>query len=253
MAIDTTATSGGGIYVATGNAGFKPNERMYSEYVVNLSPNLTKVISYASPVLPTGDYDYGSNPVVFKPTGCSTKMLAVKNKSGLLVIESIANTGALSVTQTIQVSNTVNMIGNAAWDSTDQLLLVTTPAAGPAPFNNPGLYAFSPQSGCTQFNLAWSTQANIHGTVFPLGQLSSPTVANGVVYFSGSGTLPLLLAVAANNGPGYAAGQVLWQSPTSTGCLGAAPQTAPVVANGWVYQSCIGNNATVRAFSIGGN
>jgi hypothetical protein len=246
VAVDPAATVGG-VYVATGNS--PTGTPLYTNQVVNLSPDLTKIVSYASPPIPVGDYDYGSNPVVFQPTGCPTKLLAVKNKIGLLVIESIGSDGTLSVVQSTQVATTVSMEGSVAWDPADQLLLVTSLADGPAPYVH-GLFAMRPAPDCQSFSLAWQTVNDIHGNPIPAGAISSPSVANGVAYFVVAAPAPQLVAVATAGGQGAAAGQVLWQSGTSSQCGSFSGLSAPSVTDGAVYMSCTGTGATVRAFSL---
>jgi hypothetical protein len=248
VSVDPTAKVGG-VYVATGNAKTLPNERHYAEQVLNLSTDLFSIVSFAAPALPAGDFDYGSTPVVFKPAGCATKLLAVMNKSGLVVTESIAANGTLHVVQSLRVANTAAMVGNAAWDAADQLLFLATPADGPGQFKH-GLVALKPLLECSGFAFAWGVSANAQGTPFHLGPISSPTIANGLVYFADAAPNAQVFAVATHDSRAASAGQILWQSTANPKCHSLHPLSAPAVVNGRVFVACKGETASIQAFAL---
>jgi hypothetical protein len=233
VAVDPTARAGG-VYAGTGNhKGIGgPTHETYAERIVNLNPDLS-TISIAGPTIRPGDFDYGSTPVVFQPTGCKTKLLAVLNKTGLLVLASIGSDGTLTVLESLQIS--VGGHGNAAWDPVDQVLLLSISQNGVPPYAH-GLNALRIASGCgpAPLRLAWQTTRLKDGTPFT-GKLFSPTAANGLAWFGGGASNQRLIAVATTNGPDYSAGQILWQSRA----LKCSPMVAPpTVVNGHVYATC---------------
>ncbi len=249
VSIDPTAASGG-VYLATGNARSGPAQQGYAENIVDLSPDLTQVAGAATPALPPGDHDYGATPAVFQPAGCPTKLLAAANKSGLLVLESVAADGSLAVAQSLPMTGAGgSFAGTAAWDAADQLLLVTTSVNGPAPYQR-GLSAFRVAAGCAPpaLVLAWQTTTDQTGGKLGADKapVSSPVVANGLAWFAVGGAPARLFAVATS---GSSAGKIVWQS----GDLGCAVMMTPTVVNGRVFVSLGGGNAPgVVAFALPG-
>ena len=254
VSIDPSATVGG-VYVATGNSKGGGGQAAFAETIVNLNPDLAQV-SAASPVfdrrLNGGDNDYGSTPVVFQPTGCATKLLVAENKSGRLVIDSVAANGALAVMQNLSVTSAVDGLfhGTAAWDAADQLVLVTLPLVGPSPFLA-GLAAFKVNPTCGQplLSLAWQTSTLQDGSplVPPSNPITSPIVANGLVYFGSGATAAKYYAVAARAGVGYAAGQIIW---SSVGVVGCTANVTPTIVNGLLFALCNGPASKVLAFRL---
>jgi hypothetical protein len=256
VSVDPTANAGG-VYVATGNAKAVPQQQGDAEKILDLGKAVSSVAGVAGPKIPGGDNDYGSTPVVFQPEGCSTKLLAAVNKTGLLVLEAIGADGKLTVRQSLKIAlATTSFIGMVAWDPVDQLLLLTTPTDGPAPYVH-GLNALriDPSCGDAPLSLVWQTTKYRFGDKLPVGNMSSPTVANGLAWFGvgipGAATPPRLLAVATANGPSYTAGQVMWQS----GPLACFPKTggAPTVVNGQVFITCYGPSTRLYAFALPGS
>jgi hypothetical protein len=245
VAIDTAAHDGG-VYLATGNAEAANPQTPYAETVVHLSMDLSRLISAASPTIPPGDNDFGSAPQLFQPTGCAEKLLAVPNKIGLLVVESVGHGGALHLLQSLHMASTTDKFDGAiAWDPADQLLLVTTPEDGQKPYVH-GLSAMRVNAKCTGISLAWHVSPSISPDA-KTNPFSPATVANGVVYFGVEGpNEDQLFAVAASKGSGVASGQVLWQSPALAGGM-IAP---PTVVNGRVFVVAAGQ---MTAFAMPGN
>jgi hypothetical protein len=258
VAIDDTAKAGG-VYVATGNAKSGNGQVPYAENIVNLSPALTQV-SAATPAFGLSpnryDNDYGSTPVLFHPSACASKvkMLVALNKTGQLVVDAVSGEGALSVLQDLQVSSGDGGFfhGTAAWDPADQLILVSSQQAGPAPFGA-GLLAFAAGSDCRQpLSLAWQTTTLANGgPLVPAGSaISSPTVANGVAYFAVGGTTSNVFAVAAASSGAVTAGQILWQSGTIAACTAGLSLT---VIDASVIFGCQGIAGSVNAFRLPAN
>ena len=258
VAVDPGAAVGG-IYAASGNARTGAGQqRPYAEYILNLSPDLSTLAGAAAPTLPAGDNDFGSTPVVFQLAGCSGKLLAAVNKTGLLVVETIGADGTLAVTQSLQIMTmtaAAELVGNVAWDAADQLLFVTAKGDGPAPFSH-GLSAFSVASGCAPapLTLAWQTTTGSSGVVLTANNtaLVSPTVANGLVWYGSGNPKPSLVAVAvaAAASGSISAGQVAWQ----TALPGCAPTAPPTVVNGRVFVACVGaSKSFVLAYALPGS
>jgi hypothetical protein len=245
VSIDTSARIGG-VYVATGNAIEQDGQSAYAENISNLSRDLRKVFGAASPLIPFGDNDYGSTPAVFQPTGCANKLVAAPNKIGLLTVDGVGVGGALTVWQSLQMaSNTSGFRGSVAWDVADQLLLVTTPTDGPAPYLQ-GLSALQANTGCTSLSLAWqvSPAAIITSGSDPFTPV---TTANGVAYMGVQGlSANQILAIATTAGAGVAPGQVLWTSPG----IGGVIIPPPVVVNGRMFAVSL---TKVTAFGLPGS
>lgn len=254
VSIDDTATTGG-VYVATGNSKTGNGQVPYAEDIVNLTPALSQV-SAASPSFGKSpnnyDNDYGSTPVVFRTKACkSTKFLVALNKTGQLVVDGVNAAGTLSVLQDLQVSSGDNgyFRGTAAWDPVDQLILVSSQEAGPAPFGA-GLLAFAAGTDCAQpLSLAWQTTTFPNGSpLVPTGSaISPPTVANGLAYIAVGGSVSNVFAVATASSGAVTAGQILWQSSTIARCSAGVSLT---VVDASVFFGCEGIGSTVNAFRL---
>ena len=255
VAVDTQ--SSGGIYVATGNvAGNPPQQQVYAENVIHLKRNLTTILGAATPTFPpTGDDDYGSTPLVFTPAGCSTKLAVTKSKTGLLVVDAVASDGSMTVAQTLQVSTTGGneFKGTSAFDPVDQLVLVTLDAAGSAAYQ-PGLAAFQVTSSCAApwLSLAWQTSQTASGKpIMPDGgHISSPTVANGLVFFGAetpAGGDSIVYAVLARPDGAKPAGTIAWASGVVPGTFDSA---LPTVVNGKLFFSTASKAPTIYGFGL---
>ena len=253
VAVDPAAAAGG-IYVATGNVRTgAPGQTPYAEYLVDLSPDLSQTLGYASPVIPNGDNDYGSTPVVFQPTACGTKLVAALNKTGLLVVASIQPDGSLSLMQSLPIMLPANgeLAGNVAWDARAQQVLVTAQGDGPAPFVR-GLTAFAIDPACSKpLTFSWqTTQTPAGGALVPAGaRISAPTIASGMAFFEVALMTSTVYAVATETTSHGTRGQVLWQSAPMN-CLASWP---PAVVNGRVFAECAGNNSALNAYAIPGH
>lgn len=250
-----TGDKAGGIYVASGNAvGTAQQQIDYAEDIVNLSTKDLKLLGAATPTFAAkGDDDYGSTPLVFTPQGCATKLLAIKSKTGMMVVDTVAADGSLAVGQTLTVTTPggTDFKGTAAWDPVDQLVLVTNDKAGPAPYGA-GLVAFHVSCAAPYLSFAWQTTER-NGTPIMVdgGQISSPTVINGLAFF-GAETLSgnnssVIYAVLTAPYAGKAAGTIMWSSKVIPGTFDSA---LPTVVNGKLLFSTVSAQATVYAYGL---
>jgi outer membrane protein assembly factor BamB len=210
--------SNGHVFVATGNALTTPENYLYSEAVVELSPSLA-VLGSNSPSLVGSDVDFGATPVLFHPAGCPVTLVAAKNKSGVLFVyaEGAVNAGYRQRLQVASV-NDWRFNGLPAWDPVTNMLYIgnsTDSSSGPYLH---GMVALKAAANCS-LSLAWQKSVGQSFT-----SVSSPTVANGVVYY-GDGNASQELAFDA------ATGTQLWSSGLTTGQLFAAA----TLANGELF------------------
>jgi outer membrane protein assembly factor BamB len=210
--------SNGHVFVATGNALTTPENYGYSEAVVELSPSLSVAGSNA-PSLHGTDADFGATPILFRPSGCPVTLVAAKQKSGLLFIYAEGNlSGGYRQSLQLASANDWRFNGVPAWDPVTNMLYVgnSTDSRGGAYLH--GMVALKAASNCS-VSLAWQTSVGQSFT-----SVSSPTVANGVVYY-GDGRGSQAFAFDA------ATGTQLWNSGSTTGQIFAAP----TVANGKMF------------------
>ncbi len=207
----------------------------YAEHVISLTPAL-KVIGANSPGVSNADDDFGATPVLFRPTGCSL-MAAVSNKNGELYFYNAASIASGPFAR-VQMANPVpgDFNNGPAFDASTQMLYETSStdtAAGVVPAYKHGLTAFSFRScrPMVAFNVAEGTAAPT-STTSPDDNYSSPTVANGVVYF-GAGSTNRYYANDARTGA------LRWTSPLLAGKAQISPMVVNgrlyVVAGGWIY------------------
>jgi outer membrane protein assembly factor BamB len=212
----------GHVFVATGNALTNPEWYSYSDHVVELGPSLNVLgANYPDlanyPGLVSGDFDFGSTPILYRPSGCPTQQVAAKNKFGLLVVY---NEGALNAgyTQLLEIATVKHgqFNGIPAWSPKQNMLYVSNSSDSVTGTYFHGLVALHAGSNC-QLSLAWQD------TVGPnLASVSPPTVANGVVYYGdGYGNTERAFNAAT--------GAQLWSSGSA---IGGGLYAAPIVVNG---------------------
>ena len=208
--------STGDLFLATGNAIDGAESYGYGEHVVRLSSSLS-VVGSNYPGLTGFDVDFGSTPIPVQRSGCPAQ-LVVENKSGVVLLYGSDSISSGPV-QTIQLSNYVSggeLIGVPAVSPASNTVYVASPTdVTGGPYTH-GLVAFQVGSDC-KLHLLWQHSAGTNGSV-----VSSPTIANGVVYY-GDGPGKQVLAYAADTGT------PLWNSGTTVGGMIFAP---PVVADG---------------------
>jgi outer membrane protein assembly factor BamB len=215
-AVDTT---NGHVFVATGNALTTPENYLYADSVVELSGSL-QVLGWNTPSLVGSDVDFGATPILFRPAGCPVQLVAAKNKSGVLFVYT---EGALSsgYRQRLQIAsvNDWRFNGLPAWDPVTNMLYIGNSSDSSSGTFLHGMVALKAAANCT-LSLAWQQ---------PVGpspaSASSPTVANGVVFYGDGGGKREFAFNAAT-------GSQLWNSgSTITGALYAAP----MVVNGELF------------------
>jgi outer membrane protein assembly factor BamB len=200
------------IYVSTGNALAGDEATPYAEDVVRLDRSSLAVVAADHQPLVGGDVDFGSTPTLFQAPGCPPQ-LAVENKSGVLFIYD-RDAIAAGPTARLQVASVHDdeLDGMPAWSPvTDDLYVSDSSSSGRY---RHGMLAFHVASDCS-LQLAWQTTVGPSQSV-----VSTPTVANGVVYY-GDGTGGRVRAFDATTGA------QLWTSgSTFSGPLFAAPSVA---------------------------
>ena len=183
--------SNGDAYVATGNVFANPENSFYGDAIVRLTGSLGFVASH-SPGFGFGDDDFGSTPVLFQKPGCPPQLLA-EQKSGTLYLydrDSIAG----GFRQRVRITTGTS---SACPATLPRLRWCTWSILCSYGFFGEGLLAFRLDANCT-LQLAWQTASAV-------GIGSTPTVANGVVYYA-DGFGPKVHAVNATTG------QALWSS-----------------------------------------
>jgi outer membrane protein assembly factor BamB len=224
----------GDLYVATGNAATTPEHYGYAEHVVRLSSAL-EVQASNYPGLSGIDVDFGSTPVPYQAPGCAGQIV-VENKSGVVFVyqrDAIAGGPA----QQLKIGDydpCCGLIGVPAYDPTTQMVYVSNASdLTGGPYLH-GLVAFSVGADCL-LHLAWQQTQGPNQQV-----VSSPTVANGVVYY-GDGYGNELFALSGDSGA------VLWSSGSTIAAQIYAP---PIVVNGRLYAAAWDN--MVHAYAVAG-
>jgi len=140
-------------------------------------------------------------------------LVAVKHKSGVLFIYGEGALGA-GYRQQLQIAsaNDWRFNGLPAWDPATNMLYVSNSTDSGGVYKH-GMVALKAAADCS-LSLAWQKTVGTAGT-----SVSSPTVANGVVFY-GDGRASQEFAFNA------AKGTQLWSSGSTTGQLFAAPMIA---------------------------
>ncbi len=191
------------------------------------------------------DLDFGSTPLVFKPSGCGTMVTAGNKNGNLYVLRASDLESNLAPIQILPLNATNDWLGSGgvggvpAYWAEGRMVFVAD--AGPGvPGIAAGVVALTVRNDCT-LQVAWSQP--IGGNTQPN---STPTIANGVVYV-GEGNGGRVHAYNALTGA------PLWDSGANAA---GATYAAPIVADGKVFaaswdgfaQSSAG---TLRAFAVG--
>ena len=202
----------GNVFVATGNALAMNESFGYSNAVVRLSAGLAVLDAHHPQLRPGFDLDFGSTPTLFDPPGCPP-LLAAENKDGEVFIYR-RNALARGPLATIPMGG--RFIGMPAYSAATRLLYISNPVN--VGFFLHGIVAVRFGANC-QPELAWQTAAGGGGL---FSTVSTPSLANGVVYF-GDGLGNQVFALDAKNG------RLLWRSGSA---IAGAVFAAPIVANG---------------------
>jgi outer membrane protein assembly factor BamB len=216
--------SGPYLWTATANVVPAPSNSGIAEKIVRLDPNLN-ILGYNSPPLvPSGDFDFGSSPVLFQPTNCP-RMVAALNKTGFLAVYNAENLMS-SAMQILQIATNQHggrglFLGMAVFDPATNALYVTSTSDSPnGPYRH-GIIALGVNASCT-LSLLW--QQNI-GNGTATSPSVPPLIANGVVWIATGNAGE----VAAFND---ATGALLWRSGTT---VDAPTDGSPMVANGQMF------------------
>jgi outer membrane protein assembly factor BamB len=209
----------GHVFAATGNALTSPENYRYSDALVELTSSLS-FVGKASPTLVGGDVDFGATPILFQPTGCPSKLVAAKNKSGVLIVNAEGNLHG-GFHQRLQIAdvNDYQFNGIPAWDPATNMLYIGNSSDSSQGHYFHGMVALKAAANCT-LSLAWQQ------TVGPNpSSVSPPTIANGVVYY-GDGYGDTEYAFDA------ATGKRLWNSGAT---IAGGLYAAPTVINGKLF------------------
>jgi outer membrane protein assembly factor BamB len=218
-------TANGDVYVATGNSFANPENSPYADSVVRLSADL-QVKAFHTPVVGIVDDDFGSTPMLFQKSGCPPQLVAGQKNGSLYLYD--RDTIASGPRQRVVVTQP-NLIGVSAYSPVTQLVYVIVGKDSADGVYKRGLLAFRLNANC-QLELAW--QYNVATNV------TTPTVANGVVYFTGGFSGKIYAVDAATGAP-------LWDSGTSVS--GRLPAT-PIVVNGHLY--AVGYDKMLHSFGL---
>jgi len=208
----------GDVFVATGNAFANPENSFYADHVVRLSSQLQVKAANAPGTLIVDD-DFGSTPVLFHKPGCPPQFVT-EQKNGYFYLYD-RDAIATGYRQRIAIRPDGFFIGLPAYSPATQMVYLSNQrqtAGSPWTF---GMIAFRLNANC-MLQLAWQTTAGPNSG-FP----STPTIANGVVYYSDGGPGKIHAFNAST-------GALLWTSgPEVTGAIHATP----IVVNGRVFAS----------------
>jgi outer membrane protein assembly factor BamB len=185
-----SADSRGDIYTATGDTNGPRQHLVYAEHVVHLSSRL-KVRASDYPGVKGQDADFGATPVLYRAPGCPAQ-LAVGNKHGLFFVYNRSRIGRGPVQRIRLGGSTAGqhaLIGTAAYWPGGRMLYVSNSRKHGRYL--PGIVAFRVNSHC-RLSFAWNARG-------PSSLHSSPTVANGVVYY-GTGPGNDVIAFNARTG-----------------------------------------------------
>jgi outer membrane protein assembly factor BamB len=202
------------VFVATGDTPVGKNQHyLYSEHVVELSASL-EVLAANYPDLHGKDADFGATPLLYDPPGCPRGVVA-KNKFGLLV-----NYDERSIEQgprqSIQVAYRRDWQFNGVPAYSPETGMVYVGNSSSSRDYRHGMVAFAVGDDCA-LRLAWQHRAGPKAS-----SVSSPVVANGVVYY-GDGSGSTVHAFDSSTG------EELW---TSGSAIAGPVYAEPIVVNG---------------------
>ena len=218
----------GNSYEYDDDCGCIVDDAGYGDSVVKLTPDL-RVAGAGRPAgYPnTGDLDFGSAPLLFRPAGCPP-LAAANSKLGVVFMWN-RNSMRAGPVANILIGGGYAFVGQPSYSPALRMIYVAgenlpwiLPAVGD------GVAAFSIDSHCRKFRLRWRTKVGS-------GPAPPPVVLGDVVIAAGG------------FGGGYAAiaartGKALWRFPTSV------PALAPVIAaKGRIYAGDFGGNLRVFA------
>jgi outer membrane protein assembly factor BamB len=214
----------GNVYAATGNAFGSPENSFYADHVVRLTRMLNVKASHA-PGTSIIDDDFGSTPVLFQKSGCPPQ-LVTEQKNGYLYLYN-RDAIATGFHQRIHIRSDGEFIGVPAYSPDTQMVYVANQAqAAGSPYTY-GMLAFTLNAKC-KLKLAWQTTAGAND-----GIPSTPTIANGVVYYSDGFSPGHIHAFDASTGA------QLWESGAE---VAGGILATPIVVNGQLFASSYDNH-----------
>ncbi|TML93953.1 MAG: hypothetical protein E6G06_00040 [Actinobacteria bacterium] len=213
----------GDVYVATGNAFADPENSFYADHVVRLSSQLQVKATHAPGTL-IADDDFGSTPVLFQKPGCPPQFVT-EQKNGYLYLYD-RDAIATGFRQRIAIRSDGLFIGVPAYSPVTQLVYVPNQGQTTGSPYTFGMLAFRLGAGCN-LQLQWQTTAGTNG-----GISSTPTIANGVVYYA-DGNRGRIHAFDATTGT------LLWSSGAE---VGGQIFAAPIVVNGRLFAGSYDNH-----------
>jgi hypothetical protein len=222
------------LWIATGNTLPAPQNSGNAEKIVELDRKLNQVAVDGPVLRASGDLDFGSTPLLFKPHACR-RMLAAMNKAGLLVVynRDDIKDGPIQMLQISDGGGSSKFFGMAAYDPQTEAIYLSNPKdSGTGPYLH-GLVALSVTPACT-LALKWQQTVGLNGN---LSQAVPPTVADGVVWLA-EGNAGQVAAFDAGTGA------PLWNSGTT---IKPPSYAAPVVVNGQMF---VAGGATMYAFGL---
>jgi hypothetical protein len=213
----------GDLFVATGNAFSNPENAYYADHVVRLSNVLGLKAAHAPGTLIVDD-DFGSTPVLFQKNGCPPQLVTEQKNDYLYIYDRDAI--ATGYRQRVTVRPGGGFIGVPAYSPQTEMVYVPNQKQPSGSFYTYGMLAFRMDANC-KLELAWQTTAGTNG-----GIPSTPTVANGLVYYS-DGFHKTIHAFDANSGV------ELWASGSE---VAGAIMATPVVVNGQLFAGSYDNH-----------
>src|SRR5260370_6662332 len=232
----------GNLYVTTGNGRFDPSKHDYGDSVLELSPDLTKLLDSYTPAnfqsLRNGDQDLGSaSPAILpKQANSSTPYMMVQagKDSTLRLInrQNLSGQGGPN-----HVGGEVQALALPQGGDVDTQPAVWTDASGTtwvfvANFN--GLSAFkvvTDTQGHSTLQLAY--KSGFAG--------SSPFIANNILFLQGNNVVRAMNPTT---------GAVLWSStqPSAGNSIGSLHWQSPIVVNGHLFAE--DNNGKIYAYGL---
>jgi len=211
-----TVADDGTLYTGIANANaVEPENQGYNHDIVHLSPTL-EVIESVDPELQGFDMAITSAPVLYQPPGCPPLLVAMA-KTGEVFVYNRENLVNPPVDRELVAFNLGIFLGMPAYDPETNTVFVGNSNA--SEIYTPGLVALGVDADCG-LSLKWQAQLPPE-----VGVVGSPSVANGVVYYtSGMGNKAYAFDAAT--------GAELWNSGD---LFGARVTHAPLVVNGHLY------------------
>jgi outer membrane protein assembly factor BamB len=213
------------VYFATGDGEAPSKNALNADRVVHVDADLTTVRGTNAPPAPSGAESsaFWSTPMVAFAPSCW--FLTIKRQTGEFLVYDVHNIdgGPKQTFQMVPVTSGHTFVGVSAWGPSSSIFgdTVYVTSHDSLGMFQAGLNAFRIEADCT-LTYSWS-----HATGAPNAQdtYSSPSVANGVVYY-GAGERQKVFAVDAKTG------RELWNSGS---LITGAIVSTPMINNGTLF------------------